>query len=515
MRAALLALAACGTPPAPAPLSHQAPLLPGLPRPAAIDTASFTSMLVCERCHTANARSMRDVAGRDISPYTELQASMMGLAARDPYFLAAVRRELAARPGHATEGVCLKCHAPVGYAEDPRLTLDDVERGTTPAAALARDGAGCLGCHAMQDGELRRDRVAFGALPAPLADAMVVMSHTRPVPSAAISESALCGSCHTVAIGGLLEQGTFLEWQASGFASGDGARPCQACHQPSGDPDTNDLGPIATPFSTRPPDAPSRDDFRHHTLRGGNGYLLGALAAHAPWLGATDAASLKAAAESTRRFLVTAADLELRPTPDGAHATVVNLTGHKLPTGFSTRRLWLHAVATDAQGAIVFESGSHRRGAVLVGGRGVRIDGAGTILPHRTRIDRPEQVAMWEAVPVDAAGVPTHVMFAATRFAKDDRILPKGWRDAPAAIAPVGVGGDPDFVPGSDGVDYVLPRSTAIFEVQLMYQAIPPETLESYRASDSPEAARFLAIAQEPPWPEVLATVRLHLQATP
>ena len=48
-----------------------------------------------------------------------------------------------------------------------------------------------------------------------------------------------------------------------------------------------------------------------------------------------------------------------------------------------------------------------------------------------------------------------------------------------------------------------------------MYQAIPPETLESYRASDSPEAARFLAIAQEPPWPEVLATVRLHLQATP
>ena len=505
----MLALVACGTPaPVPAPLSQRAPMLAALPRPAAIDTVAFTSMLVCERCHVASARAMRDVAGRDISPYTELQSSMMGLAARDPYFLAAVRRERAARPGHATEAVCLQCHAPVGYAEDPALTLEDVERGTTPAAALARDGAGCLGCHAMQDGALRRDRVAFGLLREPLADAMLAMSKTRPVPSAAIGESALCGSCHTVAIGGLLEQGTFLEWQASSFVADS---PCQRCHQPSGDPASNDPSPIATPFSTRPPNAPSRDDFRHHELRGGNAYLLRRLAANAAWLGAADAPALAAAAASTAQLLATAAEVELRPTAGGAHVTVTNLTGHKLPTGFPTRRMWLHAIATDAQGAIVFESGSHRRGAVLVGGRGIRIDEVGTILPHRTRIDRPEQVAMWEAVPVDAAGAPTHVMFAATRFAKDDRILPRGWHDAPAAVAPVGVEGDPDFVAGSDGVDYVLPRATVTFEVQLMYQAIPPETLESYRASDGPEAARFLAITAEPPWPEVLATVRLHL----
>ena len=521
MRAALLALAACGTPPpAPAPLSHSAPLLPALPKPAAIDTVSFTSMVVCQRCHVAapggesaaGLPAMRDIKGRDISPYTELQSSMMGLAARDPYFLAAVRRELAYRPGHETEAVCLACHAPVGYAEDPALTLDELERGDRPAAALGRDGTGCLGCHAMQDGVLRRDRVAFGSLAQPLADAMLAMSKTRPVPSAAISSSALCGSCHTVVIGGLLEQGTFLEWQASSFArAGDDHGTCQSCHQPSGDPETNDPSPISTPFSTRPPNAPSRDDYRHHQLRGGNAYLLGQLAAHAAWTNAAPAEELAAARTSTQHFLTTAADLQLAASHTGVHVTVENRTGHKLPTGFPTRRMWLHAVAVDAQGAIVFESGSHRRGAVLVGGRGIRIDQAGAILPHATRIERPEQVAIWEAVPVDDHGRPTHVMFAATRFATDDRIVPRGWRDAPGTVAPIGVDGDPDFVPGSDGVDYLLPGTAVRLDVELLYQSIPPETLESYASSDGLEAARFLAIADSPPLPVVLASRSLAL----
>ncbi len=512
MRAALLALAACSSAaPSPAPLSHSSPLLPALPKPAAIDTVSFTSMLVCQRCHVASDRAMRDIKGRDMSPYTEVMSSLMGLAARDPYFLAAVRRELANRPGHDTEATCLKCHAPVGYAEDPKLTLDELEHDPRPAAALARDGTGCLGCHAMQAGELRRDRVTFGMLPQPLADAMLAMSKTRPVPSAAIAQSELCGTCHTVTIGGLLEQATFLEWQASSFARGDDARTCQSCHQPSGDPDTNDLSPIATPFSTRPPNAPARDDYRHHELRGGNAYMLSQLATHASWLAAAPAEELAAARASTTHFLTSAASLAMTRDRNTVHVTVTNLTGHKLPTGFPTRRMWLHAVAVDAQGAIVFESGSHRRGAVLVGGRGIRIDEAGTILPHATRIERPEQIAIWEAVPVDRAGKPTHLMFAATRFAKDDRILPRGWRETPAT-APIGVAGDRDFVAGSDGIEYVLPRETVRFEIELLYQSIPPETLESYRASDGLEAARFLAIMDAPPLPQVLATAVLSFE---
>ena len=505
-------LAACGPTPtswqsAP-PLSQSAPLLASLPKPAAVDTVSFTSMLVCERCHTPGVRAMRDVGGRDISPYGEFQTSMLSLSARDPYFLAAVRRELQHRPGHATEALCISCHAPVGYAEDPRLTLDDLEHGSSPAAALARDGVGCLGCHALEDGALRRDRVVFGVIAAPLVDAMVAMSKTTPVRNPAIATSAACASCHTVTIGALVEQGTYLEWQAA-----RGAAECQGCHQPSGDPEVNDPAPIATPISTRPLDAPSRGDYRHHAIRGGNAYLLGALARQAAWL--NTGVDLTRAVASTKRFLGTAAALTLTRGQGGVHVRVDNLTGHKLPTGFPSRRMWLHVIALDAQGAIVFESGSHRKGALLIGGRGIRIDGAGTILPHRTRIDGPEQVAVWEAVPVDARGAPTHVMFGAVRFAKDDRILPRGWTAPDAAVAPVGVDGDPDFAPGSDGVDYALPRAATRVEVELLYQSIPPETLESYAASDGPEAARFLAIASTPPLPQLLASSSLALDATP
>jgi hypothetical protein len=55
-------------------------------------------------------------------------------------------------------------------------------------------------------------------------------------------------------------------------------------------------------------------------------------------------------------------------------------------------------------------------------------------------------------------------------------------------------------------VTVALPAGTTRVDVELLYQPIPPETLESYRASDSLEAARFLAIAARPPEPQVLAT---------
>jgi hypothetical protein len=342
---------------------------------------------------------------------------------------------------------------------------------------------------------------------------MIAMSKTKPVPNAAIGKSAICASCHTVTIGGLLEQATSLEWQASIYARTD--RPCQGCHQPSGDPAANDATPISTPFSNRPPNSPPRDDFRHHQLLGGSAYLLNRLSVNTDWLGAgATVGPLVGAASDTLHFLSTAASLTITPTDDGIHVTVRNHTGHKLPTGFPTRRMWLHVVALDAQDSIVFESGSHRRGAVLVGGRGIRIDEAGTILPHRTSIERPDQVAIWEAVPVDAHDRPTHLMFAATKFVKDDRILPDGWVDD-QRTSPIGVAGDADFVPGSDGVHYKLPASTARVEVELLYQAIPPETLESYRASESPEAARFLSIMDTPPLPHVLATAQYLNQPAP
>jgi len=528
VRLLALALVACSSPAAaptpPRPLHQLAALPPQQP----IDTEHFTGVVVCVRCHTAGDTAMRDAAGRDISPVIDTQSSMMALSARDPYFLAALRRELVANPaGKATiEPLCLRCHAPVGFAESPAIGLADVEAATTPVAVLARDGVGCLGCHALApDGlgepetftgraALRTDRVTFGALAAPLGEAMVTMSKTTPIHAAHVTESLLCASCHTVIVRALdasgsptgdelAEQATFLEWRDSDFAPSMRIdQPCQSCHMPAG---------ADTPFSTRPPDAPSRPGYRRHTLRGGNAYLLERLSHATDWLDApAHADELAAAAADTREFLRTAAKLEVTHAHAAGewHVVVKNLTGHKLPTGFPTRRMWLHVVGKDVRGRVVFESGGTRDGA-LVDGTGKRLDPAGTLLPHRNRIAAGDQVAMWEAVPVDARGAPTHLLLGAARFGKDDRILPAGWRaDRPDAARThaIGVDGDTEFRPGEAGVTVVVPASTATVTFELDYQSIPPETIESYDVRH-PEAARFVGLVAVRPVPEVLASV--------
>ncbi len=557
MRLAAVLLIACSAPPRSEPVPPapaQATALAALPKQAPIDTAHFTGVTVCVRCHTAGDTAMRDPAGHDISPVIDAQSSLMGLSARDPYFLAALRRELDANPaGHAViEALCLRCHAPVGFAESPAIGLADVEHAATKAAALARDGIACLGCHALApDGlgddatftglaALRTDRVTFGALPEPLAEAMVTMSKTTPLPGAHMTQSLLCASCHTVIVRPLdaagqptgeplAEQATFLEWRDSAFAA---TTPCQGCHMPEAS---------ATPFATRPPDAPPRAGYRRHTLRGGNAYLLDQLARNATWLAAPAApVELATAAADTRAFLKTAAKLAVTHTGTEWRVVVENLTGHKLPTGFPTRRMWLHVIAKDAGGQVVFESGGTRAGALV--GNGKRLDGAGTILPHRDRITAADEVALWEAVPVDARGVPTHLLLGAVRFAKDDRILPAGWRvDHPdgARTQPVGA----PVEPGRATVTVIVPATAASVTFELDYQAIPPETIESYqqgpavpdraappqggakvpqgpavpdraappqggaKVNETPEAVRFVAIVAAPPEPEILASV--------
>ncbi|MBX3159962.1 MAG: hypothetical protein KF773_28595 [Deltaproteobacteria bacterium] len=533
---AIALVAACSSPAQPpvhrGGAGSAAPMLAALPKPEAVATAAFVSVAPCARCHGPAEKAMRDAQGRDISPVTDSAATVMALSARDPYYLAAFRRELLANPGAAAQitATCIRCHAPVGFAEDARLTLDDLERGTSDAAVLGREGAGCAGCHAQPPeglgteatftgrAALRTDRVAFGALPRPEAEAMVTMVRTTPMRADHVSESRLCAGCHTVLVHALdgtgapagdevPEQATYLEWRNSDFQdetrpAGPRAQTCQGCHQPV------EQG-LVTPFSTRPVDAPTRSGYERHTLYGGNAYLLDRLAAKTAWLNAAATPEqLRDAARGTRTNLAKAARLALQRTGNTLRVTVENATGHKLPSGYPTRRMWLHVAARAANGRVVFETGAVDRRGALVDMTGRRLDGPGAILPHVDEIARGDQVAVWEAVPVDATGARTHLLLGTARFAKDNRILPAGWSDkhpdAPRT-RPIGVAGDATFVAGKDTVTVKLPDGAAEVLVELLYQPIPPETIESYKATDSPEAARFLDVFDAPPPAEVLA----------
>ena len=260
-----------------------------------------------------------------------------------------------------------------------------------------------------------------------------------------------------------------------------------------------------------------RAHYRRHALRGGNAYLLDRLSEHAAWLNAgITAEELAGAAAATRAFLGRAARLELKETRGALAVTVINETGHKLPTGYPTRRMWLHVVALDAAGAVVFETGRFdARAGTLLDGEGRRLDGPEAILPHRTELAGADDPIVWEAVPVDARGRRTHLLLGTAAIAKDNRILPAGWRAAhpdAARTRAIGVEGDRDFAPGRDTVAIRLPAAARTVRAQLLYQAIPPETIESYDPRSGPEAARFREITRVPPAPEVLARAEHKLR---
>ena len=203
----------------PAPLSH--PPTAAAPRCrswSAVNTDAVRRRRRCAmRCHTAGrARDARRL-GATCRRSPRSSASMMGaVGARSvlPRGAAARARARARRRRHATSA-CVRCHAPVGFAEATAraaLTLADLERRHVAGRGLAREGVGCAGCHALEPGGLgdeasfvggrrcARDRVAYGALPSRSTTRWSQMIKTRAGAGPHVLESELCASCHTVIV---------------------------------------------------------------------------------------------------------------------------------------------------------------------------------------------------------------------------------------------------------------------------------------------------------------------------
>jgi hypothetical protein len=176
---------------------------------------------------------------------------------------------------------------------------------------------------------------------------------------------------------------------------------------------------------------------------------------------------------------------------------VENSAGHKLPTSYPSRRVWLHVTAADRRGNVLFESGGWEANG-LIRGNDNDADGS-TFEPHYAMIDDESQVQIYEMIFVDDAGAVSTGLLSAAAQVKDNRILPAGFDLAAADedIAVYGAAGeDADFVGGQDSVVYEIDVSDArgklTVTVELLYQSIAYRWAENLRGGEGEEIGDFM-----------------------
>lgn len=536
-------------------LQLAAPVTAGVTGPAGVTGVAlrrphFELSTACALCHAESTRAaaMRDSAGNSVAPFDLWQSSMMAQSARDPYWRAVLSAEVHATPNEKAhlEDVCTRCHAPMSH---PIETSPDGQilafLESSPIAGaqkvadaqLGLDGVSCTVCHQMTDKnfgeyasftggfEINTDSLIYGPHADPFTMPMQRHVDYTPTHGQHVLKSALCATCHTVITEAVTpegemtekvfhEQTPYLEWRNSVFNDevaqpAPEAQSCQSCHMPTQD----DAGQaISTALAHNPggrdfPFLEPRSPFGRHTLVGGNAFMTRLIRDNADALGvrvprAAFDASLAAIGSMLRDRT---ASVEIEGVQlDGQwlqwEVKVLNKTGHKLPTAYPSRRVWLRVQVTDPSGKTVFLSGDFNDRGQLVDAAGAVLPSevaAGPILEHRNEILSDQQVQIYETVMGDTQGHPTFYLLRGASFIKDNRILPKGWRsDHPDATAtmPQGIAQDGDFSSGQDRVRYRIPLPTserARIEVALYYQPISPRHAAELFLNPTEDVRRF------------------------
>jgi hypothetical protein len=482
----------------------------------------------CLACHNG----LTTKTGKDVSIGFDWRASIMANSSRDPYWQASVRRETIDHPEVRAdiEDECSVCHMPIPRFE-ARLKggkgkiFDHLPfgQGSDEKGDPAEDGVTCSVCHQISKDNLgkkesfnggfnvdapasKTDHPEYGPYSIGKGQALIMQSSTggfRPTFANHIADSALCGTCHTLyttargeggkAIGQLPEQMPYLEWLRSDYA---GKQSCQSCHMP----EVGEPAPIAAVLG------PERPAVRQHMFVGGNFFMQRMLNAYRGDLSvAAQPQELTDAANGTIAFLQSNAarlSIESMRTDSGrlnVEVRVRNLTGHKLPTAFPSRRAWLHFVVRDRDGKPVFESGALNSDGSIEGNDN-DADPA-RFEPHYRRIDSSDQVQMYESIMGDSAGHVTTGLLTAVGYLKDNRLLPSGFKKEGAErdIAVIGdARDDPNFTDQGDLVEYSAALGNAAgpfkVEVELWYQPIGfrwAHNLEPYNSAETKRVVQY------------------------
>ena len=508
------------SPPTPASVSQ-----PGLPLPTERG-AFFSASGVCASCHT----NMVDEAGTDVSIDAFWRASMMANAARDPYWQASVRAETLNLPGYRAiiEDKCASCHMPMARftsmtsgGDKGKMFDDGFLNPENELHTLAMDGVSCTLCHQIEAGNLGEQdsfsghftfnhdlpdggRVAYGAHEVNEAESQLMQAVSGFIPTQGlhIQQSELCATCHTLytpyidaatgeIAGEFPEQTPYLEWLSSDYRD---SQACQDCHMPKAQ------GGVRLSITG----GPARTPFSQHAFTFSNAYMLGLLKTFGGELEVTASSEqFQAGIERALGQLnnatasVTLEDVHLSESQLVANAVIESQVGHKFPTGFPSRRAWLHVTVRDANSKVIFESGGFNPDGSVVGNDN-DADPA-TYEPHYKTISDPGQVQIYEAIMGDTEDqVTTHLLLAAN-YLKDNRLLPLGF-DKSAIQEDIAAYGqaleDEDFIGGGDRIQYIVDVTDAdgpyTVTVELLYQTIAFRWAQNLDAYEAGEITRFL-----------------------
>ncbi len=525
-------------------------------RPA--DAVHFAKSSDCALCHSySNAASaMRDGKNRNIAPFDLWSGSMMANSAVDPYWKAAVSAEVAATPSQKPhiEEVCSRCHAPMAapISTSPQGQVLAFLRDDHAKTALSKDGVSCTVCHQISSENLGTDASFTGGFQfnkkseiyGPHANpvTMPMQRHVGFTPTKAdhILSSAMCATCHTVITESFDTQGTsthahlheqvpYLEWRNSSFndevdSNKATARSCQSCHVPQTDIDGNAISArlAHNPGGRDFPFLNPREPYGRHTFAGGNVFMTQLL---------RDNRQLLKISTPPEAFDRVIADSRTMLQRDTAKLTIVqhqtessvstisvkieNLSGHKFPTAYPSRRAWLEFVVRDNRGEIVFESGRVNKVGQICDGQGRPITSelaGGPTQPHFDAISNAQQVQIFETFMQDSDGNLTFALLRGSQFKKDNRLLPQGWSNQHAhavATQPIGIENDADFLAGTDTIDYALslPSGRYKIEVRLLFQSLSSRYVAELLKVDTPEVKSFESFYKKANLaPEVIAT---------
>jgi len=485
-------------------------------------SSHFSGSGNCSSCHDG----LTDTSGDDVSIVKDWGASMMANATKDPFWKAKVETELKRNP-HLSDLIndkCTKCHAPMANYEITKVapagqvTLFGTGGLLDPDNTLhnaAMNGVSCTVCHQITDDatlgtldgfsgnyNINDTKTIYGQFSNINTQRMSNSTGYTPTFSTHVSDSAMCATCHNLktpyvdASGIVLtstaetefpEQMPYTEWENSIFDdAGSDPQSCQDCHMPK----------TTSKISTPPPNSSARSGFAKHHLVGANTAMLTLLKNNAVELDVNNSSNMDLSISRARTMLQSSVDISIvsASVTNGvleANISLTNNSGHKTPSGYPSRRMWLNFKVTDSNNNIVFESGRMNTDGSIVGAD--NDDNQTVFEPHYDLITSADQVQIYEPVMGNSDDEVTFTLLRSAQYLKDNRLTPQGFNKltVPDDVAVRGQAiNDANFNQGSDSITYRLPITVSgelTISASLNYQTIAYGFLQDLYQDDQLE----------------------------